>query len=87
MFNIRDLFYFDQMLTPKVINILYWLGLLYVTVYGMSVMFAGNKMTFVKFATGLGIILGGIVVTRIASELLLAVFRINENIATLANRK
>lgn len=87
MFNIRDFFYFEQMLTPKVITILYWLMLLYVTAYGMSVMFAGDKMTLAKFASGLGIIVGGAIMMRIASEVLLAVFRINENIASMANRE
>lgn len=87
MFNVRDLFFFDEMLTPKVITILYWLALLYVAVTGLSVMFAGDKMTFAKFAGGLGVVIGGAIAARIASELLVAVFKINENIQSLADRK
>lgn len=87
MFNVRDLFFFDEMLTPKVITILYWLALLYVAVTGLSVMFAGDKMTFAKFAGGLGVVIGGAIAARIASELLVAVFKINENIQSLAGRK
>lgn len=87
VFNIRDIFYFDEMLTPKVITVLYWLALLYVVVSGMSVMFAGDKMTFAKFAGGLGIILGGAISARIGSELLIVVFKINANLQSLAERK
>ena len=87
MFNVRDLFFFDEMLTPRVLTILYWLALLYVAVSGLNVMFAGKEMTFDKFAGGVGMIIGGMVAARIAAELLLAVFRINENLQTLAERK
>ena len=87
MFNVRDLFFFDEMLTPRVITILYWVALLYVAATGLSVMFAGDKMTFAKFAGGLGVVIGGVVAARIASELLVAVFKINENIQSLAERK
>ncbi|HEY0635386.1 MAG TPA: DUF4282 domain-containing protein [Gammaproteobacteria bacterium] len=87
MFKPRDLFFFDEMLTPKVITILYWLALLYMAVTGLSVMFAGEKLTFAKFTSGLGVMVGGVIVARIASELLLAVFNINENMQSLAKRK
>jgi len=87
MFNIKDLFFFDEMLTPKVITILYWLALLYAAVTGLSVMFTGDKMTFAKFTSGLGIMVGGLIVARISSEVLLAIFRVNENIKALAERK
>ncbi|HEY0720544.1 MAG TPA: DUF4282 domain-containing protein [Gammaproteobacteria bacterium] len=87
MFNIRDIFFFDELLTPKVITLLYWLALLYVAVSGLSVMFAGDKMTFARFTSGLGVMLGGVVAARIGSELLVVAFKINENLQTLANRK
>ena len=87
MFNVRDLFFFDEMLTPKVITILYWLALLYAVVTGLNEMFAGDKMTFAKFTGGLGVIIGGVVAARIGSELLIVVFKINENLQSLASRK
>jgi len=87
MFNLRDLFFFDEMLTPKVITVLYWLALLYVAVTGLSVMFAGDKMTFAKFTGGLGVMIGGVIAARISSELLIVAFKINENIQALAERK
>lgn len=87
MFNVRDLFFFDEMLTPKVITILYWLALLYVAVNGLSIMFAGKEMTFDKFTGGLGVMIGGLIAARIGSELLIIVFKINENIQSLAEGK
>lgn len=87
MFNLKDFFFLDEMLTPKVITILYWLALLYVAVNGLNVMFAGKEMTFDKFAGGVGMIIGGVVAARIGSELLMVVFKINENIQALAERK
>ncbi len=87
MFNVRDIFFFDEMLIPKVITILYWLALLYVAVTGLSVMFAGDKMTFAKFTGGLGVMVGGLIAARITSELLIVAFKINDNIQALADRK
>lgn len=87
MFNVRDIFFFDEMLTPKVITILYWLALLYVAVTGLSVMFAGDKMTFAKFTGGLGVMVGGLIAARVVSELLIVAFKINDNIQALADRK
>lgn len=87
MFNLKDFFFLDEMLTPKVLTILYWLALLYVAVNGLNVMFAGKEMTFDKFAGGVGMIIGGVVAARIGSELLMVVFKINENIQALAERK
>jgi len=87
VFSFRDIFFFDEMLTPKVITLLYWLALLYVAVSGLNVMFAGSHMTFAKFTAGLGIMVGGALSARIGSELLIVIFKINENIHTLSERK
>lgn len=87
MFNVRDIFFFDELLTPKVITILYWLALFYAAVSGLSIMSAGDKMTFAKFTSGLGVMLGGVIAARIGSELLVVIFKINENLQSLAARK
>lgn len=87
VFNFRDILFFDEMLTPKVITLLYWLALLYVVVSGLGVMFAGSGMTFAKFSGGLGVMIGGAITARIGSELLIVIFKINDNIQSLASRK
>jgi len=87
VFSFRDIFFFDEMLTPKVITFLYWLALLYVVVSGLNIMFAGSHMTFAKFTAGLGVMIGGVLSARIGSELLIVIFKINENIQSLSARK
>ena len=85
--NARQIFFFDSMLTPKIINFVYWLALLGVVVSGLTSMFAGfGGLTFGKFLMGLFIIVGGAVAARIWCELLIVLFKIHENIHKLAEK-
>ncbi len=85
--NARQIFFFDSMLTPKIINFVYWLALLGVVVSGLASMFAGfGGLTFGKFVMGLFIIVGGAVGARIWCELLIVLFKIHENIRKLADK-
>lgn len=75
----RDIFFFDNMLTPKIITLVYWLLLLVAVVVGLSTMFSGyGGLTFGKFASGLGIAVGGAIGARIWCELLIVLFKMNE---------
>ncbi len=74
----RDIFFFDSMLTPKIITIVYWILLFAVVVSGIGSMFAG------KFLWGLVDLVGGAVGARIWCELLIVLFKINDNIKQLA---
>ncbi len=81
----KDVFFFDAMLTPKIITFIYWLLLLIAAVSGLGTMFWGSgEFTVSKFLTGLGIIVGGGVGARIWCELLIVLFKIHENIKKLA---
>lgn len=82
--NARQIF-FDSMLTPKIINFVYWLALLGVVVSGLTSMFAGG-LTFATFLMGLFIIVGGAIAARIWCELLIVLFKIHENIHKLAEK-
>jgi hypothetical protein len=85
--NARQIFFFDSMLTPKIINFVYWLALLGVVVSGLASMFAGfGGLTFGKFLMGLFIIVGGAIAARIWCELLIVLFKIHENIRKLAEK-
>jgi len=83
--NARQIFFFDSMLTPKIINFVYWLALLGVAVSGLASMFAGG-LTFATFLMGLFIIVGGAIAARIWCELLIVLFKIHENIHKLAEK-
>lgn len=80
----NKLFFFDTMITPKIITFLYWIMLLGVVVYGLNTMFGGFQgFTIGKFLTGLCYIAGGAVLVRIWCELMIVIFKINENLQNL----
>jgi hypothetical protein len=80
----KDVFLFDSMLTPKIIIFIYWLGLISVVIGAIGTMFAEYGG---GFWTGLGILLFGLIGTRVWCELLIVLFKINENLQKIANRQ
>lgn len=76
----KDLFFFDRMLTPSIITVVYWLLLLGVIVAGIGTMFGQS------FFAGLGILIFGVVGVRIWCELLIVLFKIHQNLKTLAEK-
>ncbi|MBD1571579.1 DUF4282 domain-containing protein [Aliivibrio sp. S10_S31] len=79
----KDIFFFDSMLTPKIITIVYWLLLVSAVVSGIGTMFAGYEKNILG---GLGIIVGGAIGARIWCELLIVLFKIHENLQKIANK-
>lgn len=79
----KEIFYFDSMLTPKIITVVYWFMLLTVLLSGSMAMFGSEAGSFLG---GLGIIIGGAIFSRIWCELLIVLFKINENLQNIANR-
>lgn len=83
----RDVFFFDAMLTPKIITFVYWLLLLFAVISGIGAMFGGyDGISFFKFIMGIVIMVCGAVGARIWCELLIVLFKINENIKKLAEK-
>ncbi|OQB55802.1 MAG: hypothetical protein BWX99_01042 [Deltaproteobacteria bacterium ADurb.Bin151] len=81
----KDIFFFDSMLTPKIITLVYWFLLFVACVVGL--MFGGvGGVTFGKFILGIAIIIGGAVTARIWCELLIVLFKIDENIKKIADK-
>lgn len=78
---VKNIFFFDSMLTPKIITFVYWLMLLGAVVGGIYLMFLPF---FGGFFKGLGVLVGGVIVARIWCELLIVVFKINENAHRIA---
>lgn len=72
----EDILYFNKMLTPKIITLVYWLALAGVVVAGLGTMFAG--FSFATFLMGIAIIVGGALGARIWCELLIVLFKMNE---------
>lgn len=79
----KDILFFETMLTPKIITFVYWLLLCTVIISGFSAMFVGYGSSFMM---GAGIIVGGVIGVRIFCELLIVLFKINENIKKIADK-
>ncbi|QOL24957.1 DUF4282 domain-containing protein [Thalassotalea sp. LPB0316] len=76
----KSIFFFDTMLTPKIITAVYWLILLVSLVSGISEMTRMHGNVF----SGLGIALAGAIGGRIWCELMIVLFKIHENLHQLA---
>ncbi|MHB1677913.1 MAG: DUF4282 domain-containing protein [Sulfuriferula sp.] len=70
---------FDEMLTPRLIILLYWILLLSAVATGLNRMFAGfGGFNFGGFLTGIAIMAGGALAARVWCELLIVLFKMNE---------
>lgn len=78
----RSVFFFDSMLTPKIITFVYWLLLLIAIVSGVAAMM--NQ--YDGFLMGLAIIVFGAIGARLWCELMIVLFKINENVQKMANK-
>ncbi len=84
----KDLLFFNDMVTPKVITLLYWLMLLSAVYTGLQGMFGGfGGMTFEKFVIGATWIGGGGLAARIWCEMIIVLFKIHDNLKTLASKE
>ncbi len=75
----RDLLYFNEMLTPKFITLVYWVLLVFVVLSGLGAVFSGRV-----FMGLLGVVVGALSV-RIWCELAIVLFKINDNLRRLAD--
>ncbi|QHA86280.1 DUF4282 domain-containing protein [Serratia rhizosphaerae] len=76
----RNILFFDSMLTPKIITVIYWLTLLGVVISGIGV------MTYSGVLSGLlGILIGGVFV-RVAFEMVIIAFKNNEYLRKIAEK-
>jgi hypothetical protein len=78
--TVKNIFFFDAMLTPKIITAVYWLCLLAILASGIGAMVYG------EFFRGLlGMILGG-VFTRVCFEMIIIAFKNNEYLRKIAEK-
>ena len=85
--SIRDVLFFDAMLTPKVVTLVYWLLMVAAVIAGLGSMFymGFQYMTFGTFVRGIAITVGGVIGARIWCELVIVLFKLNENVQRIAN--
>lgn len=78
----KDLLFFDSMVTPKIITVIYWLLLVSILLSGLGAMFMNQGGLF----AGLGILIGGAIGVRIWCEMLIVLFKINANLQKIADK-
>ncbi len=93
MFGLRDLFQWERFVTPTVIKVFYWLAVVIAVLLGFAGMV--SSLTTMAYNPFVGLIflitsvLGaamGVVMSRIAAEFVLIVFRINEHLGAIRNQ-
>ena len=73
------------MVTPILIQVVYWIVTVVVIVGGLVVLVAAPEGT--ERALGLAVLVLGPLVVRVYAEVLLVVFRINETLTDIRNMK
>ena len=78
----QKVLFFNEMLTPSLIRIAYWLCLVGVAWNGLGHMFSGG---FSNFVEGIAFIATGAILARVAAELVILLFKLNENMEKVAS--
>jgi hypothetical protein len=93
MFDFQDLFQWDRFITPTIIKTFYWLVIGLIVLFGISGVFSSLAAMAVSPFGGFILLLSsiagmvvGIVFSRIAAELILIVFRINEHLGAIRDQ-
>ena len=83
----KNVLFFDQMLTPKIITFVYWLLLMGVVLSGLWLMLGAiQDGMFWKLVMGLLLAVGGAIAARIWCELLIVLFKMNEALQELRQK-
>lgn len=78
--NFQDLLFFEKMIVPKIITILYWLMLAACVIGGLVAMFTQS------FFAGLFGMIFGLIGARVWCELLIVMFKINESLQVIREK-
>ena len=73
----NDFLRFETMITPILIQILFWLAVVFCLIMGVVAILSNEQY---GVAVGVAFIILGPIVTRIYSEILIVVFRINDHL-------
>lgn len=83
---LKSLLRLDEMITPKIIIVFYWLGIIAVLFSGIAAIFAGSHSGgfFSGFIGGLAIIVISIISVRVSCELIILLFNIYTKLKEIA---
>lgn len=74
-------FNFDRMITPTLIKIVFWLGLIVSVLTGLGLLIGGNTDAVRIF--GLVYIIVGPLLVRVYCEVLIVIFKINDTLVSI----
>ncbi len=77
--KMKDFLFFRKMITPMIIQILFWIGIVVVVIGGFVTMFTSS------FLAGLGMVILGPIGVRLWTELLIVIFKINDTLTDIRN--
>src|SRR3954453_12981736 len=93
MFEFRDLFQWDQFITPTIMKTFYGLVIALIVLFGISGIFSGLAAMavspfggFIVLLSSIASIIVGMVFPRIVAEFILIVFRINEHLGAIRDQ-
>jgi predicted membrane metal-binding protein len=93
MFDFQDLFQWDRFITPTIIKTFYWLVIALICLFGIAGIFSGLAAMaispfggFIQLLSSIASVIVGIIFSRIAAELVLIVFRINEHLGAIRDQ-
>ena len=83
----KKVLFFNSMLTPKLITVIYWIMLVLVIIGTVTNLFTGyGGVTFGALIQAIATLVGGCVLARVWCELLIVLFKIHENLQKIADK-
>ena len=79
----NDFLSFRTMITPVIIQIIFWIGVALCIIFGIGIILVGSRFGSGGPVYGLLVLLFGPVVVRIYCEILIIFFRINETLTEI----
>ncbi len=79
----RDFLAFRTMITPVIIQILFWVGVALCIIFGIGYILVGSRYNTASPFYGVMLIIFGPLVVRIYCEILIIFFRINETLTEI----
>lgn len=79
----RQIFFFDSLLTPKILLACYWLSLLGVVISGFISLAVTHSFSFWQLLVGLGMMVG----IRISFEMIMIMFKMAEYLRRIAENQ
>jgi len=80
---VNDFFAFRTMITPVIIQIIFWVGVALCIIFGLGAIFVGSRYGSGGPLWGVLVLILGHVVVRIYCEILIIFFRINETLTEI----